>query len=146
MMAVALIQTLESRGFCFVADGDKLIVSPSSQLTESDREVIKKEKQALLQILAPRPYLTGDGELRIPLNASAQYRWWQGGQSVWATLKELNAPLATWRRHAENREDLLSSRHEVWCGGEVEPAEGFVFCTECGSYAELPQESLEWVN
>ncbi|MEP7338017.1 MAG: hypothetical protein ABI977_09765 [Acidobacteriota bacterium] len=92
----------------------------------------------MLKILAPPPYLTGEGELRISLNTPPRYRHWQeGGQSIWATLAELGAPLATWRRHRANRGDfLLSTKHAEWCGGDVRRGDGFVFCVECGSYSE----------
>lgn len=37
----------------------------------------------------PRPYLDQSGELVIPVNAPARYRWWQGGQPPSDTLREL---------------------------------------------------------
>ena len=37
----------------------------------------------------PRPYLDKAGELVIPVNAPARFKWWSGGQSVNETLKEL---------------------------------------------------------
>lgn len=37
------------------------------------------------------PYLKENGELIIPNNAPAKYRWWDGGQSVKETLEELEA-------------------------------------------------------
>ncbi|MCI5223086.1 MAG: hypothetical protein D3924_10520 [Candidatus Electrothrix sp. AR4] len=39
----------------------------------------------------PLPFLDDQGKLRIPLDADDKYRWWQGGQSVFATLLELGA-------------------------------------------------------
>lgn len=81
------------------------------------------------------PYLTTSNELVIPTFTSEHFRWWQNGQSVWQTLAELNAPLATWRRQAVNRgESLLSAEHGEWCGGSVQTGNGFVFCVECGGY------------
>lgn len=83
------------------------------------------------------PYLTENNELIIPLFAPERYHWWQGGQSVWATLAELGAPLATWRRHCVNRgEFLFSAKHVEWCGGDVQTGDDFAFCVECGGYAE----------
>lgn len=89
----------------------------------------------------PTPYLTEEGELRIPLNTLPRFRWWQeGGQSVWTTLAELGAPLGTWRRHAVNRGDFLfSAIHCEWCKGDVLAGDGFAFCVECGGYAEIQQ-------
>ena len=36
-------------------------------------------------------HLDDQGRLRIPLDADDKYRYWQGGQSVFATLLELDA-------------------------------------------------------
>ncbi|WLE99062.1 MAG: hypothetical protein QTN59_09530 [Candidatus Electrothrix communis] len=36
-----------------------------------------------------KPSLDDQGRLRIPLDTNEKYRWWQGGQSVFATLLEL---------------------------------------------------------
>ena len=38
-----------------------------------------------------KAYLDNQGRLRIPLDTDDKYRWWQGGQSVFATLLELGA-------------------------------------------------------
>lgn len=35
------------------------------------------------------PYLDAQGELVLPINAPKRFRWWQGGQSVAQTIKEL---------------------------------------------------------
>ncbi|WP_282753949.1 hypothetical protein [Desulfuromonas thiophila] len=37
----------------------------------------------------PRPYLDRAGELVIPLNCPARFKWWAGGQSALDTLREL---------------------------------------------------------
>lgn len=36
-----------------------------------------------------QPLIDENGDLVIPLDAEAKYRWWQGGQSVADTLREL---------------------------------------------------------
>ena len=38
------------------------------------------------------PYLKDNCELIIPLDCQEKYRWWAGGQSIFETLIELNAP------------------------------------------------------
>jgi hypothetical protein len=38
-----------------------------------------------------RPFIK-DGELRIPFGCVPKYKWWAGGQSIFETLLELNAP------------------------------------------------------
>ena len=37
----------------------------------------------------PRPFIDQAGELVIPVNAPAKYRWWTGGQTPRETLKEI---------------------------------------------------------
>lgn len=39
-----------------------------------------------------KPYINDAGILIIPFNSDKKYHWWNGGQSVEDTLKELNAP------------------------------------------------------
>jgi len=36
------------------------------------------------------PYETKEHALVIPANAPLKYRWWQGGQSIFETIKEIN--------------------------------------------------------
>ena len=38
---------------------------------------------------AARPFLDQQGALVLPTNCPARFRWWQGGQGLAATLKEL---------------------------------------------------------
>ncbi len=45
----------------------------------------------LLRSKKSRPYIS-KGCLVIPFNSPKKYRFWDGGQSVLETLKELNAP------------------------------------------------------
>lgn len=49
----------------------------------------------------PPPYLNGRGELIIPCDCDPRYRWWDGGQSVAATLKELGASREVWARYTD---------------------------------------------
>jgi len=49
----------------------------------------------------PRPYLTQNGELIIPMDAAPQYHWWAGGQSLRTTLLELKAPPEVVGRYIE---------------------------------------------
>jgi len=39
-----------------------------------------------------KPYIQDGSELVVPANTSDKYRWWAGGQSIFETLLELNAP------------------------------------------------------
>jgi len=85
--------------------------------------------------------LSENGELITPTNALYQYRYWQGGQPLVATLAELSAPLATWRRYAAQSDDLLSGEHAKRCRGEVSQAAGVVYCADCGYFA--PRKGAE---
>ncbi len=50
------------------------------------------------------PYISGNGDLIIPFNAPAKYRYWApGGQSIKATLKELGANSDMIERYAPAR-------------------------------------------
>ncbi|HHT9106702.1 MAG TPA: hypothetical protein ACFYD7_12650 [Candidatus Wujingus californicus] len=48
--------------------------------------------------LQPLPYLD-NGILRIPFDSDKRYRWWQKGQSITETLRELNASDEIVRRY-----------------------------------------------
>ncbi len=39
----------------------------------------------------PQPYIDKNGTLVIPLNSEPKYHWWNGGQSIRGTLRELGA-------------------------------------------------------
>jgi hypothetical protein len=134
-----LIEQAQDAGLTLWMDGDALKISGPESAEPLARQV-GEHKNDVLKILAPAPYLTEDGELRIPLNTLPRYRWWQEGQSIWAALAELDAPLLVWRRHAANRGEFLHSpEHAEWCGGEAQTGDGFAFCVECGGYAEIQQ-------
>ena len=51
MDAITLLDYLRTRGFSFQVDGDRINVSPSSRLTETDRPLIRQHKAELLAIL-----------------------------------------------------------------------------------------------
>ena len=75
----------------------------TAQTTEGPRKVsagkvldLPKDKAAVLiaaeiaePVDLPRPYLDKAGELVIPCNTSARYKWWAGGQAAADTLREL---------------------------------------------------------
>lgn len=58
-------------------------------------QVIRLSEQSAKQLLEagkikPLPYLDNDG-LRIPFDSPKKYHWWNRGQGVLDTLKELKA-------------------------------------------------------
>ncbi len=68
---------------------------------ESNRVVLRREGVSATTEQDPRPlpFLNERGELIVPWNADVRYRWWDGGQSVQATLEELDAPPEIIRRY-----------------------------------------------
>lgn len=101
MSALDLIRTLENQGFILTPLPDeKLSVKPAQRLTDELRQAIRAQKAELVRLLT-RPYLTPNGELRIPFTADRKYHWWAGGQSLAETLEELNAPPDVWRRYIQ---------------------------------------------
>jgi hypothetical protein len=59
MTAQTFLSRIEAVGFKVEADGEKLIVSPSSKLTDEQREFIKRHKDELLVELAVRRWMPG---------------------------------------------------------------------------------------
>ena len=52
----------------------------------------------------PKPYLVND-ELRIPNNCYPKYKWWMSGQTVLATLQELEASDKIIEKYCEKKLD-----------------------------------------
>jgi len=48
-----------------------------------------------------KPFIT-NGELRIPLDCHPTYKWWNGGQTIYETLTELEAPRRVWLSHLDH--------------------------------------------
>ena len=47
------------------------------------------------------PYLDHSGNVIVPFNADPKYHFWNGGQSLAATLLEINATEKIWNKHVE---------------------------------------------
>ena len=101
MKPAALIELAGQAGvsFCLGSAGR---IKAKGEAEQIDRlaPLIREHKAELLAYLQsgsgqghepPLPFLDDQGRLRIPLDADEKYRWWQGGQSVFATLLELGA-------------------------------------------------------
>ena len=105
MSAQALLDRLSDIGATVTADGGDVVVrAPMGVLTEELRVEIRANKWALLAAVEltepPVPYLTPDGDLRIPFDSDPRYHWWKkGGQTVRETLEELNAPIEVLRKY-----------------------------------------------
>jgi TubC N-terminal docking domain len=103
MQAAQLLNALRTRGFSLTPlPGGRLEVSPASKLTDELRSELKQRKPEILALLSqPLPYINSRSELIIPFNADPRYRYWAGGQSIAATLRELRAPPEVWARYTE---------------------------------------------
>jgi hypothetical protein len=66
--------------------------SPSIMTTQNIAEPQAGETQ---------PYINSRGELIIPFTSDRRYHYWAGGQSIAATLRELNASPEVWERYTE---------------------------------------------
>ena len=54
----------------------------------------------------PKPFIT-NSELRIPLGCHPTYKWWNGGQTIYETLAELEAPWRVWQSHVDHTLKLV---------------------------------------
>lgn len=63
MTATTLIESFASRGFTVLADGDAIKVSPSSALTDDDRQEIRDNKAELLAALRSEPHADDSAEV-----------------------------------------------------------------------------------
>src|SRR5262245_47707252 len=95
------VQTLLTRcrglGAEFTATiGGKLKVRAPTPLPKALWEELKCHKTEVLALLEQQrhPSINDRGELLIPLDSHPRYHWWAGGQSLYVTLCELDAPPA----------------------------------------------------
>lgn len=143
MTATLLFNELSERGFTFSYKDDGLFVKPTSKLRAADIAAIKEYKTELLRLIEPpmlRPRLTANGELRIPWQAHPRFHHWAGGQSLWTTLAELNAPASVIRKYTSAVDKLHSGLQQ--CSGRVVELASLKFCVECGWREETAKDFL----
>jgi hypothetical protein len=90
-----LFQQLKSKGLTLELIDDHLVLRGEIVDTLT-LEKIKDNKGLLKEYLksqdgTDKPYVARDGELVIPFDSDPRYHYWNGGQSIDATLKELGA-------------------------------------------------------
>ena len=85
----ALVDEINTSGVFLTVVNGKLKGRNFSSL--SDSLLHKIDIVNFLSKDKPKPYIKENGELIIPFDCEPKYRWWAGGQSVRATLLELNA-------------------------------------------------------
>lgn len=110
---------------------------------EEEEEVIDDESPTAAIPLTAQTgtasaYLRPDGSVCIPTDSLPRFKHWTGGQALWATLAELNAPLASWRMYAA-RQPLTNTCNG--CAKPVSTSADFVFCVACGFYREVTTEA-----
>jgi len=102
MTAVELLTDLQRQGFTLIPLPEgKLAVKPADRLTDDLRQYIRQCKSEVVNLLT-RPYLNAKGELIIPFTSDRRYHWWNGGQSIQQTLRELHAPPEVFMRYVES--------------------------------------------
>ena len=67
---------------------------------EGEQSRVQAELGALEDV---KPYLKDGNQLIIPQNSPQKYRWWQGGQSIEATLRELEVSEETIKRYVQDK-------------------------------------------
>src|SRR5262245_13338699 len=99
MTALELLTHLQRQGFRLIPlPEEKLAVKPAGRLTDDLRQSIQQCKREILTLLT-HPYINTKGELIIPFTADPRFHWWNGGQSIRQTLRELQAPPEVFARY-----------------------------------------------
>ncbi|WP_339138695.1 MAG: hypothetical protein WGN25_10200 [Candidatus Electrothrix sp. GW3-4] len=101
MKPAAFLELAEQAGVILsIGSVGKIKAKGGAEQVDRFAPLIREHKAELLAFLqsgsarrheSPLPFLDDQGRLRIPLDADDKYRYWQGGQSVFATLLELGA-------------------------------------------------------
>ena len=101
MTTFELLSDLQRQGFNLIPLPEgKLAVKPAERLTDALWEQIRQCKSEVL-VLLTKPYINPKGELIIPFTSDPRYHWWAGGQSITATLWELQASLEVWKQYTK---------------------------------------------
>ena len=93
---------------CTRINAPKPLKLSSSELAVSEEtDIFSAEQQDnTATIDYPKPFIT-NGELRIPLDCHPTYKWWNGGQTIYKTLTELEAPRRVWLSHVDHTLSLV---------------------------------------
>ena len=114
MQAEQILETIQTTGGQLVLINGKL---KAKRLTNDTRTLIKQHRTEIISLLTaqsipateyPKPYIKNGSELIIPTEVNLKYRWWDGGQSIFDTLLELDAPDTLIEQHVS---ELGSPEH-----------------------------------
>lgn len=91
MNAASIIEEVRSTG------GEIILIDgglKGKNLNESTKRLVKGHKAEIISFMVnrPKPFIKDGWELIIPSDADSKYKWADGGQSIFETLLELDAP------------------------------------------------------
>src|ERR1041385_5198616 len=102
MSALFLIEKLSALGVRISISGDQLkLNAPKGAVTPELLQDVAAHKPEIMARIQGKPFIDSDDNLHVPHDADPRYRWWQGGQSVAETLRELNAPDSVMKLYAD---------------------------------------------
>lgn len=79
---------------------------------DGNQDRIEAELGALVEVMPSLEIIHGQERLVLPPNAPLKYRWWQGGQEIEVTLRELGASEDTIRRYVGEHVNQLPQIQE----------------------------------
>jgi len=126
MRADTLLESLSGRGFKVLVDGGTIRVSPSSALTDADRQAIRDHKAELLDLLTYGHLCPGcAGEMRLQDRARDVWwcpacRRWADGQGRSLTEKKTLKPVT---RAEEEARKLIADLKAAGCAFVYEDGE-----------------------
>ncbi len=101
MTARELVKELFRQGYeLHCRPGGVLEVYPEDGLTSEMQEGIHRHKAEIIAWIS-RPRINSRGRLIVPITSDCRYHWWNGGQSIWETIRELKAHPEVFARYVE---------------------------------------------
>jgi hypothetical protein len=95
----------------------KLPTPRKDHQSETDPVKLDQIRQGLTEVHtpAPKPFLDAEDDLVIPFDSDSRYHWWNGGQPISETLRELYEERAAIREFEGGQ-----SREEAEIGARVD--------------------------
>jgi hypothetical protein len=100
MTGQEIIFGLASEGIRLFLSGDRVTYryegegEPARDKVIPLLDALKRNKTEIMELLKavkvrPKPFLDSEGDPVIPFNSDPKYHWWNGGQTVSETIREL---------------------------------------------------------
>lgn len=103
MIVQDFVESLRAEGAeLSLSNGQLVIEAPRGLLNEERIQQLRMHKPeivALLSATLPKPYIDDKGGLHIPMRGDPKYHWWNKGQCLEDTLRELGASAEVWERY-----------------------------------------------